>query len=137
MTAETLNPDVLIAQTNLSGSVTDIDDDPDSPDGLWLSTSSNNADSIARVSFPSPTGNLTSGAGLQEFRSFVRVTANASNVNFDLYLYENGAVLNGGAPIGSITSNSTAGQLLTGTWDASLLSDQSGVNVEARVYATK
>ena len=39
MATERQAPDAILAQTDLSGAVTDIDDDPDSPDGLWLSAS--------------------------------------------------------------------------------------------------
>ena len=65
-------PDTLAVQTNLTGSVTDIDDDPDSPDGLWLTASGS---STARVTFPTPTGSPTVGAGLQNFRVLLRKNA--------------------------------------------------------------
>lgn len=65
-------PDTLAVQTNLTGAVTDIDDDPDSPDGLWLTASGS---STARVTFPTPTGSPTVGAGLQNFRVLLRKNA--------------------------------------------------------------
>jgi hypothetical protein len=33
---ESLSPDALLVQTNLSGTVSNIQDDPDSPDANWL-----------------------------------------------------------------------------------------------------
>ena len=65
-------PDTLAVQTNLTGAVTDIDDDPDSPDGLWLTASGS---STARVTFPTPTGSPTVGAALQNFRVLLRKNA--------------------------------------------------------------
>ena len=38
MPQERLTIDNISSQTNLTGSITDIDDDPDSPDGLWITT---------------------------------------------------------------------------------------------------
>lgn len=35
---ETLTVDTITTQTNLTGATTDIDDDPDSPDGLWVAS---------------------------------------------------------------------------------------------------
>ena len=56
MSTERQSPDVLLVQTNLAGAVTAIQDDPDSPDGSWL-TAANNVTTTASVSFgtPSPT----------------------------------------------------------------------------------
>lgn len=71
-TNERLAPDTLAVQTNLTGAVTDIDDDPDSPDGLWLTASGS---SVARVTFPTPTAAPSTGAGLQEFRVLMRKNA--------------------------------------------------------------
>ena len=38
MPQERLTIDNISSQTNFTGSITDIDDDPDSPDGLWITT---------------------------------------------------------------------------------------------------
>lgn len=65
-------PDTIAVQTNLTGSVTDIDDDPDTPDGNWLTASGS---STLRVTFPTPTGDPTTGAGVQNFRVLLRKNA--------------------------------------------------------------
>ena len=61
----TLPPDAILVQTNLTGSVTDIDDDPASPDANNL-TPSGGID--LRVSFGSPGGTLATGTNIQGFR---------------------------------------------------------------------
>ena len=65
-------PDTIVVQTNLTGVVGDIDDDPDAPDGNWLTASGS---STLRNTFPTPTGEPTIGAGLQEFRVLMRKDA--------------------------------------------------------------
>jgi len=72
MATERQGPDVLLLQTNLSGVIADIQDDPDDPDANWLTYIANNVDTVCHVSFPAPTGNPTVGADLQEFKIWVR-----------------------------------------------------------------
>ena len=134
MANERLAPDAILAQVELSGAVTDIDDDPDSSDGLWLTASTSGATSC-RVSFPTPTDDLTTGAGLQEFRHRVRKNASGGNqINFDVELWENGAF------VSTLASNfaldSATGVTFGHTWNASALAAVSGVNVEFRIVQT-
>ena len=65
---ELLYPDAILTQTNLTGSVTDIDEDPASPDANWLT---GGGAVVLRVSFPTPTSNLVSGFE-QQFKVRVR-----------------------------------------------------------------
>lgn len=74
-------PDTIATQTNLTGSVADIDEDPDSPDGNWLTASGS---STLRVTFPTPTGAPETGAGKQNFRAWVRRT-NESSASGTIY----------------------------------------------------
>lgn len=130
MATEALAPDVLITQTNLTGAVTDIDESPDSPDGVWLNEVDDALDTICHVSFGTPTGNPTTGAGLQSFRIYCRrsTTTGGNDPDLDIALYENGTLvstLQTGVAITSLT-----GQLVTATWDASLLGTTDGSLVE-------
>lgn len=126
MANERLAPDVLLVQTNLTGAVTDIDEDPDSPDGLWLNEIDDGSDTICRVSFPTPSGTPTVGADLQEFRLWVRrsTTAGGSDPTMDVELWENNA-LNTVLQTG-ISITSTTGQLVSVTWNAGLLNFDAG-----------
>jgi hypothetical protein len=137
VTASRLAPDAILTQTNLTGVLADITDDPDSADGNWLTADSNNADSDLAVSFPTPAGNPTTGAGLQEFRVQYRVTANATSTTFNAYLRENGTRINGGTAIDTWASTSTTGEVRGITWDASLLGTADGSLVEIEIVATK
>jgi len=131
---ETLSPDVLAVQTNLSGSVTDIQDDPDSPDGNWLTASSTNTDCVCRVTFPTPSGNLTTGADLQEFRVLYRNNpTNRTADQLDIYLYENGSQVGSVLLSQSDPSDST---VYSATWNAADLSNIDGSQVECYVYIT-
>lgn len=132
---ERQSPDVLIVQTNLTGSVTDIQDDPDSPDANWLTAITEGDDTVCHVSFPTPTGNPTVGAGLQEFKIWVRQTpGSAKDPNVRIELYEDGGQL---AVIMADTKvTSETGVLHSATWNANLLANTDGSLVECYIYGT-
>lgn len=135
MATERQAPDTIAAQTELSGAVTDIDDDPDAPDGLWLTASGNNVDTDVRVTFPTPDGSPTFGADLQEFRAQVR--------QFDedqtgipgarIELWENGALVRAG----SDESVKDGGVVVSFTWNTNELATADGSLVECKVVGTK
>lgn len=138
MATETLVPTgVTAADSNLSGDHTTIDDDPDSPGGDWRTATSNNANSNCAVSFDTPTGNPTTGAGLQTFKAYARLTPNGTACTWNCYVAESGTRLNGGAAIGTGTLTSTTGELLTATWDAALLGTADGSAVECDFEVVK
>lgn len=130
-------PDAVLTQTNLTGALADIDDDPDSPDAAWLTQTSGGTDTILRVSFATPTDTLTTGAGLQEFKIHVRSGQNSGfsgngTENYDLFLYEAGsevAMLASAIELGDALPQTDAYQ-----WDASLLADGTGADVELRLF---
>lgn len=128
---ERQSPDAIIAQTNLSGVIGDIQDDPDSPDANWWTTGDVGSDTVAHVSFSTPTGNPTVGADLQEFKIWVR-KAGTNTPQCQIDLYEGGVVVVQGT-LTDVTS--TGGQLKTFTWNANLLSNADGSGVEIYIYS--
>jgi len=64
---ETLQPNGVVNVSGYSGAATDIDDDPDSLDANLLTIGQNTSGEV-RVQFPTPTGDPTTGAGVQSFR---------------------------------------------------------------------
>jgi hypothetical protein len=128
---ERKSPDALLIQTNLSGALSAIADDPDTPDATWLTAISNNADGLLVVSFPAPSGNPTPGAGLQQFKFRVRNTPNNSTTFYNIYLRENGARVGGLLIAGQI--NGTTGQTIAAVWDAAGLAGADGSGVEAEL----
>lgn len=131
MSLQTLAPDALLLQTNLVGAVTDIDESVDSPDGLWLTATSTTAASILRVSFPTPSGTLRTGANLQKFRIWVRKTNFSGVPTATIELWQSGVLTS--TPLAATNVTSTTGQLLEGTWDASGVT---AANVELRITGT-
>lgn len=125
-------PDALTTQTNLTGSLANIQDDPDAPDGNWLVATSNNVTVTAHVTFPNPPGALTPGAGLQEFRALVRKTGTSGTgtPTAQIHLYENGALISSGT---NTNVTSTVGQVLSYTWDGT---GRNPANIECRVVGT-
>ena len=135
MTSERLAPDAILVQTNLTGTVADIDDDPDAPDANWLTASGNNANTDVRGSFPSPTGSPTVGADLQAFRVQVRQfdTGQTGTPTARIELWENGALVRAG-PAVDVTG---AGQVIAFTWNASEIATADGSLVECKVIGAK
>lgn len=129
---ERQSPDAYITQTNLDGTIADIQDDPDSPDANWADAIDTGAHTLAHVSFPPPTGNPTTGAGLQKFKIWVKKAGGSSTPSVRVDLYENGIELANGV-ITATSVTSTTGVLLSGTWDATLLTNADGSGVEAYV----
>ena len=128
MSTERQAPDTLALGTNyISPVVTDIDDDPDSPDASWLAWDGS-GNTVCRVTFPTPSGNPTSGAGLQNFRVQIRNDAGGTNsTDWSLELWENGVqdsvLATGSDPV-------EGGAVVAGSWDATSLGTAVGASVE-------
>jgi GH25 family lysozyme M1 (1,4-beta-N-acetylmuramidase) len=129
-TSGRLSPDSILSQTNLTGSISAVTDDPDNAsDSTWLTASSDSNTSV-RVSFPTPQTLLKVGAGLQQFKVRVRTTTTATSPSAYVILYENGVER---ARSGLIDVTSGASQVLTFSFDANLLSNVNGSNVECEL----
>ncbi len=135
MATEPRRPDALLTQTQLSGAVTDIDDNPDAGDGNWLTASGNNINTVARVSFSTPSGVPIVGANLQEFRAQVRQfdTGQTGDPEARIELWENGSLVRAGSDV-SITG---AGQVISFTWNANELATADGSLAECTIVGTK
>jgi len=134
MATERQSPDGLLVQTNLSGVLSAIQDDPDSPDGNWLTYITNNVDTVCRVSFPTPSGNPTIGAGLQEFKIWVRKQPGTGTPTVRIELYENG--VSKAIILANTSVTSPTGELFSATWNANLLGTPDGSLVECYIYGT-
>ncbi|KKL76229.1 hypothetical protein LCGC14_2046960 [marine sediment metagenome] len=136
MATERQSPDTIAAQSGFgSCAVTDIAEDPDAPDGLWCVASGNNANTAVRTTFPTPTGNPTVGADLQEFKTWVRQfnEAQAGTPDCRIELWENGVLIRAGPN----TAVPDGGLLLSFTWDASELATGDGSLAECKVVGVK
>lgn len=123
-------PTALLVQTGLTGAVTAIDEDPDSPGVDWLTTSSNTT-TVCRVSFGTPADSLNDGAGQQNFRVLVRKTAQSTDPTATVRLFVNG--VDTAEVVASTTISSTTGVVLSGTWTSSGIS---AADVECQVTGT-
>lgn len=136
MPTETKLPDSLLENSGWGSiSLANIDEDPDSPDGAWATASGNNVGTIARVSFPTPTGSPT---GVQTFKIYVRKNSasGSGTPTARIDLYENGTLLASGSDQ-NVTS--TTGQMLSQDFDlaATPLGTADGSLVEARFVGTQ
>lgn len=127
MATQTLLPNGIQSSANYTTlNLGDIDEDPASPDGVF-GTWDGNGNTSCVVDFPTPSGNLTEGAGLQTFRVQIRRDpgTGSNSVDWSLELWVNGvlsSVLNTG------TTTST-GEVVTGTWNATG-TDLSGITIQ-------
>ena len=143
MATERLEPDVLIANSGWSGTpvVGDIQDDPDTktwPAADPLRAANNNTSTSIHCSFPSPTGNLTVGADLQEFRVLLRPfdSGQTGHPDWRIELWQNNVLVRAGTDTQILTD---AGDTVVAfTWNANeLTTDPGGVQVEIKVFGTK
>ena len=136
MANERQPPDAILAQTELTGVVGDIDDDPDAGDGNWLEASGNNVNTDVRTSFASPSADPKVGADLQEFRAEVKQFDGGQSGTPDarIELWENGSLVRAGSDV-AVTSASS--QVIAFTWNANELGTADGSLVEAKVVGTK
>lgn len=94
-------------------------------------------DTALRVSFPTPLANPKTGAGLQEFRVRVRKAGTAiTHPTCRIELYETGDTTPLSTPVSDTSVSNTTGVVLSGTWNASLLSQPTGAAVEVKVVGT-
>lgn len=133
---ERLAPDgETFTLTQLTGAYTDVDEDPDSHDNNYLNATGNNVNTAVLASFPTPTGNPTVGADLQEFR--VRVhqfdEGQTGTPQARIELWENGVLVRAGTD----TDVTTGGVVLSFTWNANELATADGSQVECNVVGTK
>jgi hypothetical protein len=132
---ERIAPDALLVATALSGSVGDVQDDPDAADSAWLTyDSAVNGNTDCRVSFPSPsTGNPSGTQGVR-----VQIRKNASGGNaavWSLQLWEAGAQVSELAT-GTTTALAPNGEVVAGSFEASALAGATGADVEIRLQQT-
>jgi hypothetical protein len=135
MAQERLPPDAILAMTELSGVVGDIQDDPDSPDTNWLVASGNNVNTDVRTSFGTPGTAPKVGADLQEFRVLCRQFDEGQGGTPDgrVELWEDGGLIRAG----SDTPIPQGGIVLSFTWNANELGTPDGSLVECKVVGTK
>ncbi len=135
MAAERLAPDAVLVSTNYTTlNLTDIDEDPDSPDGVF-GTWDTNGNTICSVSFGTPSQAPTTGVDLQGFRVQIRKDASGGNdAVWALALFENGSQV--GSDLATGTTTSTSGEVVEGLWDAVDLGTADGSLVECRLTQT-
>jgi hypothetical protein len=137
MATETLLPSAEEASSNMGGGGTtwaNADEGVDSLDGLTYDAAANAH--WFRLSFPTPSGYLNSGAGLQTFRLRCQYTAAMGGAaSIQMFVYENGTLRYTGT---DNSRNSGLGPITyTQTWDASVLTNSTGTGVEVYVAGSK
>lgn len=112
MAVERLAPSAFFgaSPTNLSGPLANIVDDPDLPDGLWLTAVDSTVSTEAAVAFPSASGELT---GAQTIRARVRRVGGTSNPTCRIEVWRLGVLI---AQTTELAVSSATGQVLQLSW---------------------
>lgn len=134
MATETLLPDAIVTLTSLSGTILNIDEGTASADGVFLTnTNTNGNQNLLVASFPTPSGDLTTGDNLQTFRVTIRKNATGGNdPTFQFIVYENGSATTTASPNITVSALST----FSFTWNSNILANQTGADVEIGIQQT-
>ena len=89
-------PTSMLQQTNLTGAVGAIDEDPDAPDSDWMAAVSTIADTSVRVGFATPPYAL---AGAQTVKAHVRKEGGSANPTARIDLFNNGILVSTGPAV--------------------------------------
>jgi GH25 family lysozyme M1 (1,4-beta-N-acetylmuramidase) len=130
-TSGVLRPDSIVSQNGFTSTVplSAVSDDPDSPNSSWATTTSQVNSSI-QVGFQNPTVPLLTGAGMQEFKVLLKTGNARAGATATIRLYEGSTLLSSSS---TIMVTSTTGSVHSFTWDANLLANKSGTNVQCRI----
>lgn len=114
--------------TASTGAYTDVDDDPDSPDGNWVTADADDSSTQLVASFPTPTGTLDLTTNAQTFKAWVRRSSTGGNdPTCQARLWENSI---NRATLANLNITSDTGVLLTWNWSATSLANSDGSGVE-------
>lgn len=131
MTQQRIVVDSILSADNQTGTIADIDDDPDSPDANWLAAGT--ADSTFHGSFSAVNAGQALD-GQQEFRVLARKTSpGGADPDIAIYLFESGTQVSVLAATAAVTDTTA---VFVGTFQAASLADQTGSNVEIWVDMT-
>lgn len=122
MAIERLVPNFASLVSGWTGTIADIDEDPDTPDTAWF-TGTVNTSPFAEIQFAEPVGTLI---GSQEFRLLFRKNGGSSTCTATVEVRNNGSVV--ATPVSGVSITSTTGQIVSFTVDASLFTSN-GMNV--------
>jgi len=133
MATEMLSPDQIISHSGFSGAPSEV-----LINGTWITAADNNTDITLDAGWPLPLASLTIGANLQSINVIARKSASSGTgtPTLTIEVWETG----GGASLASLSPQnitSTTGQTVTITFDAAMLSNVSGADLEIRVQGLK
>ena len=134
MPTEAVVPSSVLASSNYTApTVADIDDDPNSPDGLWLVGVDDGTDTDLRVEMGDPSNTLTAAA-TQTVAVLVRKFATGGNdPTVTVELWESGAFV--ATLVGATTVTSETGAVVSGTFTDATIGNPN--NVEVRVLGSR
>lgn len=127
-------PDGSSGAVNLTGSHTNIDDIPDTPDGLVIGPTTTTSPWSVRITFGTPASTPIAGAYRQTFCALALRNGTGSRApTLEALLYEGGVLRRS---LGTKSVTRSGGQWLQWHWDISELSNTTGANAEVMLVGT-
>ena len=131
-----LSPDSTVATSNSTSVYTDIDEDPLAPDGSWATPTTPGSAWGMTVGFPTPSSTLAVGDTYQCFIIWLRKVNSVSTTDRPSIVVEvsESAVVKHTFAAKPVTV--TGGQFILAQWDASVLGNPAGANVQLKFTCT-
>jgi hypothetical protein len=134
-TTELLLPNAVIQATALNADINDLNEGVDNFDNVYATHNGTNSNTTLILGFPTPSNSLAIGDNLQTFRARVRKNSSGGNsATVQLQVFENGSSVNVNSS--TFTIDSLTGENISFTWNASVLSNLSGEDVEIAIVQT-
>lgn len=131
LSTERLAPEGISNLINLTGAVTDIDEDPDAPDAAWLTRTASGANTGVTTSWPTPS---VAPAGLQEHRVRLRAPDGPALVSVSVFLQ--GPPPNVAFARRDVLVTSPVGEVVSVLWNSALLvGDPTGSLVTVQTFS--
>ena len=113
------------ASSHITGGCTNPNNAISTTDGIWTGEVNANISCISRYALEDPSGGIT---GTQTISVIARKGSNSNNPTLAVNLYENGSLVQ--SVVGGTSITSTSGQTVSGTFDASAITNQNNVEIE-------
>lgn len=131
-------PDAVLDSTNFTGSVTDFDESPESPDGVWVGPTNNAQPWSVRCSLATPSSAPIGGSKMQSFVLWMRrqgaVVEGSGYPVVTVELWDSGSFVES---LGSRVITSDTGQRFVFNWDSALLANPDGSGAEFLISVSR
>jgi hypothetical protein len=129
-------PNTIASSTNLTGTVANVQDDPENLDGTRLTATSATTNTQVRFTYLAGNCGVKSGAGLQSFRIRANKTPGGNTPTLTVDLYRSGGLVANLATGLAVSGLAASPSFHVVTWNGSLVAGAAAEDVEVRLTGT-